>query len=47
MMGLPPGIATVPRVLDISTGFTIGLGTSTSVGTMVIVDSTPWPFSGP
>jgi len=32
MMGLPPGIATVPNPLSINTGFTIGLGVSTSVG---------------
>jgi hypothetical protein len=47
MMGLPPGVATVPRSLSINTGFTIGLGASTTVGDLKIVDPTPWPFSGP
>ena len=32
MMSLPPGVATMPNPLPINTGFTVGLGTSTSVG---------------
>ena len=36
MMGLPKGVSTVPTVLDLSTGFTIGIGASTSVGTMIL-----------
>ena len=47
MMGLPPGAATVPRSMRISTGFTMGIGAGTTVGDMRIVDPTPWPFSGP
>jgi hypothetical protein len=47
MMGLPPGIATIPASIPISTGFTIGLGVGTTVGSLRIVDPTPWPFSGP
>ena len=33
-MGLPPGTMTVPNPLPFSTGFTIGIGAGTSVGTM-------------
>jgi hypothetical protein len=47
MMGLPSGVATEPRSLAINTGFTIGLGASTTVGDLKIFDPTPWPFSGP
>jgi hypothetical protein len=36
MMGLPKGVSTVPAVLSISTGFTIGLGASTSVGDLIL-----------
>ena len=36
MMGLPKGVSTVPAVLKINTGFTIGAGASTSVGTMIL-----------
>ena len=36
MMGLPKGVTTVPAVLDLETGFTIGIGASTSVGTMIL-----------
>jgi len=36
MMGLPKGVSTVPRVLDLTTGFTIGIGASTSVGDMIL-----------
>jgi hypothetical protein len=47
MMGMPRGTATVPNPLDLSTGFTMGIGGSSTVGGMVPVDPTPWPFSGP
>jgi hypothetical protein len=36
MMGLPRGVSTVPPVLEINTGFTIGIGASTSVGDMIL-----------
>ena len=36
MMGLPPGVATRPNPLKLETGFTVGLGLGTSVGTMRI-----------
>jgi hypothetical protein len=36
MMGLPKGVSTVPTVLDINTGFTIGIGASTSVGDLIL-----------
>jgi hypothetical protein len=36
MMGLPKGVSTVPRVLELTTGFTIGIGASTSVGKMTL-----------
>lgn len=36
MMGLPKGVTTVPAVLDIQTGFTIGIGGSTSIGKMIL-----------
>ena len=35
MMGLPKGVSTVPAVLDIQTGFTVGIGASTSVGKLI------------
>jgi len=35
-MGLPKGVSTVPAVLDIQTGFTVGIGASTSVGKMIL-----------
>jgi hypothetical protein len=47
MMGLPTSVATIPRSLSINTGFTIGLGASTTVGALVIVDPVPWPMAGP
>jgi len=34
MMGLPKGVTTIPAVLDIQTGFTVGIGASTSAGLM-------------
>jgi hypothetical protein len=37
MMGLPKGVSTIPAVLDIQTGFTIGIGASTSVGKLIWV----------
>ena len=36
IMGLPRNVSTVPPVLDISTGFTIGIGASTSLGTLIL-----------
>ena len=36
MMGLPKGVSTVPAVLSINTGFTVGMGGSTSVRTMIL-----------
>jgi hypothetical protein len=45
MMGLPSGVATVPNPLKIDTGFTVGLGLSTSVGNML--RGFTGPFSGP
>jgi hypothetical protein len=47
MMGMPPGTATSPNPLSLSTGFTMGLGVSTTVGGMIPADPNPWPFSGP
>jgi hypothetical protein len=44
-MGLPRGIATSPNPLTISTGFTVGLGMSSSVGKMV--RGPTYPFTGP
>ena len=44
-MGLPPGVKTIPNPLKIETGFTVGLGMSTSVGTMT--RGFTGPFSGP
>jgi hypothetical protein len=35
LMGLPPGVKTIPNPLTLETGFTVGLGVSTSVGKMV------------
>lgn len=36
MMGLPPDVSTLPAVLSLTTGFTIGIGASTSVGKMIL-----------
>ncbi len=36
MMGLPEGVSTLPAVLPLATGFTIGIGASTSVGKMIL-----------
>lgn len=47
MMGMPRGTATSPNPLSLSTGFTMGVGGSSTVGGMVPADRTPWPFSGP
>ena len=46
MMGLPRGTSTVPPVLDISTGFTIGIGASTSVGAMILKPREEMIYSG-
>lgn len=45
MAGLPSGVATVPNPLKIDTGFTVGLGLSTSAGAMI--RGFTGPFSGP
>ncbi|HET7539351.1 MAG TPA: OmpA family protein [Polyangiaceae bacterium] len=45
LMGLPRGIATTPNPLSISTGFTVGIGGSTSVGKMILQFT--GPFTGP
>jgi hypothetical protein len=45
MMGLPSGVATIPNPLKIDTGFTVGLGLSTSIGNMLA--GFTGPFSGP
>lgn len=47
MMGLPKSVATVPRVLSIATGFTVGAGASTSVGDLIWVPPEEMPFNGP
>jgi hypothetical protein len=44
-MGLPRGLMTNPNPLKINTGFTVGLGASTSVGAMVLGPT--YPFTGP
>jgi hypothetical protein len=45
MMGLPRSIATNPNPLRIETGFTVGVGASTSIGTLILQFT--GPFSGP
>jgi hypothetical protein len=45
MMGLPKGVATSPNPLELETGFTMGLGISTTVGEMV--KGYMGPFTGP
>ncbi len=45
MMGLPRGLATSPRSLKISTGFTVGLGMSSTVGELTL--GLTGPFTGP
>ena len=50
-MGLPSGVLTVPNPLPIETGFTIGIGASTSVGRMELFKAGEpdglLPFRGP
>lgn len=46
MMGLPPGVSTIPRVLPIDTGFTIGAGASTSVGKMTWIPREEMIYNG-
>jgi hypothetical protein len=46
MMGLPPGIATVPNPLSINTGITIGLGASTSAGKLTWKPREVMPYDG-
>lgn len=43
--GLPPGVKTIPNPLKIQTGFTVGLGMSSSVGKMN--RGFTGPFTGP
>jgi hypothetical protein len=45
LMGLPSGVATMPNPLKIDTGFTVGLGLSTSLGNML--RGFTGPFLGP
>jgi hypothetical protein len=45
MMSLPRHISTVPRSLQLATGFTVGIGSGTSVGALMLVLS--GPFRGP
>jgi hypothetical protein len=47
MMSMPRSTATLPNPLSLSTGFTMGLGASTTIGRMAPADPNPWPFSGP
>lgn len=44
-MRLHAGVATVPNPLKVDTGFTVGLGLSSSLGNMLI--GFTGPFSGP
>ncbi|HET9954417.1 MAG TPA: OmpA family protein [Polyangiaceae bacterium] len=44
-MSLPRGLKTNPNPLEISTGFTVGVGVSTSVGEMSLGPT--YPFTGP
>lgn len=44
-MGLAPGTATIPNPLKLNTGFTVGLGASTSVGELT--PGFTGPFTGP
>lgn len=46
MMGLPKGVSTVPAVLNIQTGFTIGIGASTSVGKLIWVPREEMIYNG-
>ncbi|MBK7352751.1 MAG: hypothetical protein IPJ05_03235 [Nitrosomonas sp.] len=46
MMGLPKGVSTIPAVLDIQTGFTIGIGASTSVGKLIWVPREEMIYNG-
>lgn len=45
LMGLPSGVATMSNPLKIDTGFTVGLGLSTSLGNML--SGFTGPFLGP
>jgi hypothetical protein len=45
MMSMPRGTKTYPNPLRISTGFTVGLSVSTSIGSMTLQSS--GPFTGP
>ena len=45
MMSMPRGTKTIPNPLSLSTGFTVGAGVSTTVGTMILQLTAP--FTGP
>lgn len=47
MSGLPNRVTTQPPTLAISTGFTVGIGASTSIGEMVWMPREEMPFNGP
>jgi len=42
MMQMPRGTATMPNPLSISTGFTVGIGASTTVGGMALMSTGPF-----
>ena len=46
MMGLPKGVSTIPVVLDIQTGFTFGIGASTSAGLMTWIPREEMIYNG-
>jgi len=46
MMGLPTGVTTVPSVLSITTGFTIGFGGSTSIGVLTLKPREEMSYGG-
>jgi hypothetical protein len=50
-MNLPPGTQTIPNPLRLNTGFTIGIGGGTSVGSMKLellgTSDGLLPFKGP
>jgi hypothetical protein len=46
IMGLPKGVNTIPGVLSINTGFTVGAGGSTSVGKMIWVPREEMIYNG-
>jgi hypothetical protein len=46
MMGLPEDVSTVPVVLGIQTGFTVGIGDSTTVGRMLLKPREEMTYTG-